>query len=51
MDFYLLLKKICKNLNSIYSKKLFGSAKKSGADTLKTDSKERFKKQQKQPVI
>ena len=44
-------KKFNKNLSSKYSPKLLDHTEQSAADALKTASKERFKKQQKQLVI
>ena len=44
-------KKMGKNLNNKYSKKLLNSAKKSRIDTIKTASKRVIQKKQKQLVI
>ena len=44
-------KNISKYLSSKYSQNLIGHTKQSAADWIKTTSKERSKKQQKQPVI
>ena len=59
MDFCLLLKIwveilvkiLSKNLSCKYSQKLLDHAKQSATDALKTASKKRFEKQQKQLVI
>ena len=44
-------KNMGERLSNKYGQKLLGSAKKSTTDATKTDSKEQFKKQQKQLVI
>ena len=44
-------KNLSKNLSGKYSQKLLDHAKESATDSVKTFSKERFKKQQKQLVI
>ena len=44
MDFYLLLKKIGKNISNKYCQKLIGSANKSAADVIKAASKRAIQK-------
>ena len=46
MDFYLLLKKMDKNLSHIYGQRLLDSAKKTTMDAIKTPSKRAIKQKQ-----
>ena len=44
MDFFFFAKNIGKTLSNKYSRKLFGNAKKSATDAIKTTSKRAIKK-------